>query len=324
MTGAREKRIRREAAQWVVKFDGVEFNARDVRTFRRWLAESDDHRAAFQHSSATWSQLDLLSKLEAFPLPAEDVPSVDRRVVLAGGLAGLMALGAGAYVVVGPGAAEAFETGVGEVRDITLADGTSVALNAGTRIEARVRRASRSARVVRGEALFSIAAANGETFSIQTAAGGIEALSGEVLVKVLPDGVRVSLMSGQGRAWRAGFISREGRVVVEPHSEIELGDGDLSVTRIEAPLESRRTLWREGRLAFDDTPLSEAVADVSRHSGAQFEFADHALAELRIGGLIEARDLNAFLWMLRQNLAIDARRREDGVIELSSTASFGP
>ncbi len=324
MTGAREKRIRREAAQWVVKFDGVEFNARDVRTFRRWLAESDDHRAAFQHSSATWSQLDLLSKLEAFPLPAEDVPSVDRRVVLAGGLAGLVALGAGAYLAVGPGAAEAFETGVGEVRDITLVDGTTVALNAGTRIEARVRRASRSARVVRGEALFSIAAANGETFSIQTAAGGIEALSGEVLVKVLPDGVRVSLMSGQGRAWRAGFISREGRVVVEPHSEIELGDGDLSVTRIEAPLESRRTLWREGRLAFDDTPLSEAVADVSRHSGAQFEFADHALAELRIGGLIEARDLNAFLWMLRQNLAIDARRREDGVIELSSTASFGP
>lgn len=324
MTGAREKRIRREAAQWVVKFDGVEFNARDVRTFRRWLAQSDDHRAAFQHSSATWNQLDLLSKLEAFPLPAEDVPSIDRRVVLAGGVAGLLALGAGAYVAVGPGTAEAFETGVGEVRDFTLADGTSVALNAGTRIEARVRRASRSARVVRGEALFSIAAANGETFSIQTAAGGIEALSGEVLVKVLPDGVRVSLMSGQGRAWRAGFISREGRVLVEPHSEIELGEGDLSITRIEAPLESRRTLWREGRLAFDDTPLSEAVADVARHTGVQFEFSDPALADLRVGGLINANDLDAFLLMVHRNLAIDARRRGDGVIELSSTATFEP
>jgi transmembrane sensor len=323
MTGAREKRIRREAAQWVVKFDG-EFNPADVRPFRRWLSRSDEHRAAFQHSSATWNQLDLLSRLEAYPLPADAAPAVDRRVLLAGGAASLLALGAGAYVTVGAGAAEAFETGVGEVRDITLSDGTTVALNAGTRVEARIRPASRSARVVRGEALFNIVAASGETFALHTVAGGVEALSGEVLVKVLPDGVRVSLMSGQGRAWRAGFISREGRVVIEPHSEIELGDGDLSVTRIEAPLESRRTLWREGRLAFDDTPLSEAVADVSRQTGVQFEFADPALADLRVGGLINARDLDAFQLMLRQNLAVDARRRGDGVIELSSTATFGP
>ncbi len=72
MTSPREKRIGREAADWVVKFDGVEFDARDVRAFRRWLTKSEDHRAAFELASRTWHKLDLLARLEGFDLPAND------------------------------------------------------------------------------------------------------------------------------------------------------------------------------------------------------------------------------------------------------------
>jgi transmembrane sensor len=324
MTGARENRIRREASRWVVKFDG-EFHAEDVRAFRRWLAHSEDHRAAFEHASATWNQLDLLSRLEAYPLPANDTAarSVDRRVLLGGGAVAVAALGIGVYAL-GSGAAEAYETGVGEVRDIALSDGTNVTLNASTRVETRISSESRAARVVRGEALFVISERGDQPFSISTDAGGVEATNGEVLVKVLPDGVRVSLMSARGRAWRAGLISRPSAVAIDAHSDIELGRGDLSVAPIELALLPRRTLWREGRLAFDDTPLSEAVADVSRHTGARFGFADPALGRLRIGGLIDARDLDGFLLMLSQSVGVGARRRGDGVIELSSTAPLAP
>ncbi len=63
MTSAREGRIGREAAHWVVKFDGVDFDARDVRAFRRWLAKSPNHRAAFELASRAWNQLDLFGYL---------------------------------------------------------------------------------------------------------------------------------------------------------------------------------------------------------------------------------------------------------------------
>ena len=67
-------------------------------------------------------------------------------------------------------------------------------------------------------------------------------------------------------------------------------------------------------LAFDDTPLSEAVADVTRQSGVRFSFADPALADLRVGGLVRADDLDAFLALLTNNLAIASERRDDEII----------
>lgn len=320
MTSPREKRIGREAADWVVKFDGVEFDARDVRAFRRWLAKSDDHRAAFQLASRTWHKLDLLARLESFDLPAnDDAPMISRRALAAG--AGVLAVGIGSYVALSGGNAEAFETGIGERREIELADGTRVLLNASSRIKARIREDRREASVTAGEALFSIAESSAGVFSIATPSGEIEAASGDVLVKLLPDGARVALLSDGARASRRTWIGQSSPVTAGANSEIVFGREDVAVDASSAEHLARRTLWRDGMLAFDDTPLSEAVADVTRQSGLRFTFADPALADLRVGGLVRADDLDAFLALLRNNLAIHTERRGDDII-LSATSTL--
>ncbi|UPT61503.1 MAG: DUF4880 domain-containing protein [Hyphomonadaceae bacterium JAD_PAG50586_4] len=158
MTGEAPTRIELEAAEWVVLFDTPDWDAGDVARFRRWMAKSDTHRAAFVGAAETWHELDLLARLEAFPIAANDVedapPATSRRVVLAGLGAGGLALGIAGYVAMAPARAEAFETAVGEVREAALPDGSLIVLNAATRIEVRARSASISA----GEALFVIAA----------------------------------------------------------------------------------------------------------------------------------------------------------------------
>lgn len=322
MTRPQEKRIAREAAEWVVKFDSPDFAARDVRAFRRWIARSPEHRAAFEHASRTWHQLDLLAKLEAFPLPANDsAPRVDRRAVLIGASAGVLALGAAGYVALGAGAALAYETGVGEVREITLSDGTRVVLNAASEIEARVSHERRSARLVTGEALF-IVAERTDIFEIDTPRGKISTRAGEILVKALTSSVRATLLSGAAVASSGGLFRSNASVAVDGHSEIILADAAPAEAALASDMALRRTLWREGQLAFDDTPLSEAADDVARQTGARFSFADPALADLRIGGLIDARDLDAFLLLLRTNLAINAEPSADGAILLSSMATL--
>ncbi|GAM97014.1 iron siderophore sensor protein [alpha proteobacterium U9-1i] len=322
MTSPRETRIGREAADWVVKFDGVAFDARDVAAFRRWLARSEDHRAAFELASRTWHKLDLLARLEAFELPANDhAPMISRRALAAG--AGVLAVGIGSYVALSGDNAEAFETGIGERREIALADGTRVLLNASSRIEARIREDRREARVTAGEALFSIAESGASVFSIATPSGEIQALSGEILVKLLPDGARVALLSDGARASRRTWTGQSSPVTAGANSEIMFGRADVAVDASTAEQLARRTLWREGMLAFDDTPLSEAVADVTRQSGVRFTFADPALADLRVGGLLRANDLEAFLDLLRDNLAVKAERRGDEIV-LSSAATFDP
>jgi transmembrane sensor len=320
MTSPRETRIGREAADWVVKFDGVEFDARDVRAFRRWLAKSEDHRAAFQLASRTWHRLDLLARLETFDLPAnDDAPVINRRALAAG--AGLLAVGIGSYVALSGGNAEAFETGIGERREVELADGTRVLLNASSRIEARIHGDRREARVTAGEALFSIAESAAGVFSIATPSGEIAAASGEVLVKLLPEGARVALLSDGARASRRAWLGGSPSVAADASSEIVFAGETVEVDAVSADQLARRLSWRDGMLAFDNTTLAEAVADVTRQSGVSFVFADPALSELRVGGLIRADDLDAFLALLRNNLAVNSERRGDE-ITLTTTATL--
>ncbi len=318
MTGEEPTRIELEAAEWVVLFDTPDWDARDVRRFRRWMAKSDTHREAFVGASETWHELDLLARLEAFPIAANDdaPPFASRRTLLVTLGAGALALGLTGYVALAPGDAEAIETGVGEVRDVSLSDGTQLVLNASSRVEAGDRRA----RVVRGEALFVVR--SGETpFVVTTPFGQIECEAGEILAKVLADHARVSLLSGVAAGRQRALLSARETPRLEAHNEIVLGRERIDVTPVASAPLLRRTLWREGQLAFDDALLAEAVEDVGRQTGARFEFADPALGELRVGGLIRANDLDGFLLLLRENLAIDATRR-DGVIALSSTATF--
>lgn len=322
MTSPSEKRIGREAARWVVKFDGVEFDARDVRAFRRWLAKSDDHRAAFQLASRAWDQIDLLARLDAVDLPANDdaPPESSRRALITGLAAGAIAIGAGGYVALAPGAAEAFETGVGEQRDIQLADGSHVLLNASSRLEARIDNGRREARLVAGEALFMIAPSDAGAFSIATPAGRIEAESGDILVKLLPEGARVALLSESASATRRNWLGDADPIRASVNSEIAFGRGTIEVDAASPEQLARRTLWREGMLAFDDTSLAEATADITRQSGVRFRFAEPELAEMRVGGLVRADDLDAFLALLQNNLSIGAERRGGEIVLSSDTA----
>ena len=332
MDWGRKARIEREAAEWVVLIDSSDFNAPAAARCRSWLARSEDHRRAFQVAESAWTGLDQLDKLKAYPeilavLTADSVPrsssapasgvSMDRRKLVIGAGAAGVALAAGSYWAISSGAAEAYETAIGEVRDLTLPDGTAVALNADTRIEARVRPAGRAARIVRGEAFFQIAARHDGAFTLITSSGSVEARNGSVLVKILADGARVSVFTDPAQAWRPAMFVQPTRVSIATPSDVGFGSGGVAITPISGQAEARRTLWREGQLAFDDTPLAEAVADVSRQTGIRFEFANPALGSLRIGGLIDARDVDGFLAMLHTNLAIEATRRPDGVIVLS-------
>lgn len=314
----------------MVLIDSELFDAAAAARFKRWIARSDAHRPAFLLASRAWGELDGLQKLKAYPdivalleagaghappQPREaSIP--DRRALLLGAGAAGIGICVVGYNVLRPTAAEAFETGAGEQRELRLTDGTIARLNAATRLEAQVTADQRRARVLHGEVLFTIAACEGDAFVISTRNGGVEAAGGDILVKVLPDGARISLLSEGARAWRAGFLSRENSVSLGPQSEVEFGREDLRVTQADAPLLERRTLWREGRISFDNAPLSEAVADVTRYAGVRFAFAEPELADLRIGGVIDARDLEAFLALLHEHLGITARRDGD-VITLS-------
>ena len=308
-------------------FDGADWDQSNVRRFHAWLARSADHRPAFEAVAKTWNKLDLLATLESRGAlegnAAIDRAGPSRRSLIAGvGIGAAATLGAGAYLIWAKPASPAYQTGTGEQRDITLSDGTTIAMNAQTQFSVRSTASLQEVSLSAGEALFTIAANTARRFIIRTRFGELDADNSKVLVKVLAQGARITLISGTARATQRQFLSTGTEIEAGPETELVIGPQTLSLAAISAPVVERRTLWREGMLAFDGEPLEEATNDVSRQTGVSFRFADPALAELRVGGLVRANDVEAFRVLLRDNLAIQSERQEDGAILLSSTATF--
>lgn len=119
---------------------------------------------------------------------------------------------------------------------------------------------------------------------------------------------------------RRGVIGDRDFVGVSAQSEIVLDDDGMAIATPPPDQLSRRMLWREGKLVFENTPLSEAAADIARQTGVRFVFADPALAALRVGGLIQLDDLEGFLMLLRENLGLSVERRGQDIVLSAGSA----
>ncbi|USU05638.1 FecR domain-containing protein [Sphingomonadaceae bacterium OTU29LAMAA1] len=149
-------------------------------------------------------------------------------------------------------------TAAGEQRTVTLGDGSSVVL-AGDSSVRLDHRNPRVATIDRGEMLFRVRHDADRPFAVQV--GGLRLVDlGTVFdVKLAGERTRVAVA--------------EGAVMVDPEdAALRLDPGQVVVAQ-GGTLERGETAvadvgsWTDGRLAYDDAPLAEVAADLSRQMG---------------------------------------------------------
>ena len=69
------------------------------------------------------------------------------------------------------------------------------------------------------------------------------------------------------------------------------------------------SVWRENRLVFDDTPLSEIVKQLKDIYGWEIGAVDKDLLQERLSGEIETRDENKMINTLEKALRINIDRK---------------
>ncbi|MDF3605801.1 hypothetical protein PE067_06360 [Paracoccus sp. DMF-8] len=67
-----------------------------------------------------------------------------------------------------------------------------------------------------------------------------------------------------------------------------------------------RTAWRQGRLIFDDRPLSFVVAELNRYQRRQIVIRDRAVATRRVGGVFDTADIDSAVARIAE--ALDLRQ----------------
>ncbi len=269
--------LKSEAAAWIVRLTSGEARARDGDAFRRWRGQSAAHERAFQEAARLWKDVGRIAAAR----PARKA-GLTRRAVLSGGLAASGLIAAAGLSELGylpPLAALTADhaTAVGELRVVTLPDGSVATLDGGSAIALDFTQAQRRLVLRAGAAVFEVrpeaerpfvvAAANGESetrggsFAVEhgPAEVNVDCLRGEIAVACL-DTIRLG--AGEGVRYGAGGIS-----------EVTAADAETSAS------------WRRGLLTFRNRKVADVVSDLNRHRRGRVVVADRAAGARRITGV---------------------------------------
>ena len=307
--GLPERPVSAEAARWVIL--EPELDDAGLARLDSWLAESDEHAAAYANALAVWDDLGAILpdwKRDTLPVPQPE-PEVagflskrKSRLIFGSVASALLCLAAWVWVA----SPQDFSTGVGEQRTIMLADGSRVTLNTGSSLIAENFGKERRVRLERGEALFDVAHDDGHPFLVEAMGRTVRVLGTSFIVRREAGRLDVTLLRG------SVAIEGAGRPVVRlsPGERFrQLADrGPM----IDHPSLEAVTAWREGELLLDNTPLREAVHEMNRYSSRPISLSDPSLGDLRLNGVFKTGDSTSFARTIAAIYGLNVVENQDG------------
>ncbi len=307
------------AALWWQRLRGHE--PYDTAAFEAWLAADPHHGEALERIKAGWDSFDdyqtspeLLSLRTAalnrvYRTGRRRWGSIDRRALLAGCAAGIAAAIAVPLALVWRGRDQrTVTTAIGEQRALTLPDSSRVTLDANSQLKIGFDRDLRLIDLVRGRAHFEVAKDPSRPFKVRALDSVVTAIGTAFTVELREQKVQVILFEG-----RITLADGARPQVVEEIRPLEQVTLRVAARPVVEQVDPRRALaWRDGKLFFDDEPLSEAVARMNDYSDTKITVEGPA-SNLRVSGMFIAGQTGAFVEALEAYYPVRARYTAEGV-----------
>lgn len=325
---------------WSVRLrSGEPLSPREEAVFRAWMQADPAHAAAFAAADDPVEAVGLAAAdpdmlemrraaLERFPPRRSPVTKALIALAAAFGLMGVLAyavlvlLTAPAYPVVtrerdGAAPPHRYAAAIGEPEIIHLADGSTVALNSGARIEVAYSDQIRGVRLLQGQALFEVAKHQARPFVVS--AGGREIVAtgtafdvrlddDQVKVVLIEGGVTVTPTARRGAARLLPALAAERlktgeQLVARPPGDVMIAAADVE----------RAISWRQGQVIFRADTLAAAVAEMNRYTDRQIVIEDPRVAALRISGVFRVSRPENFEAALVARYPVRIEQRSDAV-----------
>ncbi|MBC9031183.1 FecR domain-containing protein [Sphingomonas sp. JC676] len=315
--------IDEKAADWIARLDRGQLSGEESQALEAWLRGDPRRRGALLRADALSMLGESARALgpdfdpQRFAGPAVSAPpAVSRRKVLA--WAGVGGLAAASIVALGISlpAAGAITTGLGEVRLVTLDDGSTVMLNTQTRVQVDYGSGERRIELLDGEAYFTIVR-DQRPFLVDV--GGTRLRGTQATFRVRKLGATpVDILVDRGGVVlaRAGMsapvvMQANTRLVIPPAPARGALPSPQSIT---PDLLSRELAWRDGKIAFEGERLDQAVTEFARYSNTRIEIRDPALAGEPVTGLFSASDPAGFGRAVAAIFGARVEQRDNAVI----------
>lgn len=339
-------RILDEASTWFTELHGDALDPAAQAEFNAWLRRSPEHVQAYLQIAALWEDADMLaSRLGAdfedliararqeqnvYPLewaresaPTSRAAEVPTKQPVGSGHRGLLPIAASVAALLVTAASwlylqrGVYSTDIGEQRSITLEDGSSVELNARSRLKVHFTERQRSVELIAGQALFRVAKDPARVFVVQSGDARVRAVGTEFDVYRKRSGTIVTVVEGRVAA------------TSEHDAEVLLQAGEQLMVSAVAPAAPKlvdtamATAWTEKKLAFDGTPLREAVEEFNRYNRRQLVIRDPSLYEFHVSGVFPSTDSARMIDVLRRRFAVTAIESGDRIEIVRRTDDSG-
>jgi transmembrane sensor len=324
------------AADWLVRLQSTEVSIEDTLAWQAWLNEKPINAQAFarlEEISQVVRDVPIPGAVSArqfardrydasVPIKDWHEPSALRRPWMAIAVGASIASLLLTVAMWRPApATDTFNTAIGENRNVTLNDGSTIALGADTQINVSLSEKERNIELTKGEALFMVAKDAARPFKVH---------AGDATVVALGTAFNVERDSD-----RAVVSVTEGRVVVEPATHflpvamlhefkpklrsVRLDAGQQTTAGsagIEEPtkMEDPATGWQVGHLAFHLQPLHYVLEDVNRYAQKPIVLEGENVGTLIITGTVERDNIAGWVRSLERAFDLQATEEADQII----------
>jgi transmembrane sensor len=278
-----------QAVAWATRIDSGSVDPDTDEDLRRWLDADPRSRGALLRAEAALSFVDRSRALAGvLPKPSPRPIWIRRKLMFAGaalaaGIVGVAVLTSGSH---------RYGTGLGEVRQVPLPDGSVVAINTQSAVEVAMRPNVREVTLARGEAWFQVAHDKKRPFIVNAGRIRVRAVGTAFSVRRHDDGADVQVTEGVVETWTVGEEDRRVQVVAGSRAYVAEYEPPKPIP---ASSDIERSLaWRQGQIVLEGQTLDEAVAQFNRYNAKKLLISDPNLAAEKLVGQFRATDPHTF------------------------------
>ena len=304
-----------QAAEWATRIDAGSIDPETNAALRRWLDGDPRRRGALLRAEAALSFVDRGRALAGvIPKPEPRPIWIRYQRALAGAA---LAAGLAAILMFMAPHAQRYDTGLGEIRQLPLTDGSVIAINTQSAVEVAMRPDLREITLTRGEAWFKVAHDQKRPFVVRAGRVRVRAVGTAFSVRRQDDGADVIVTEGVVETWTTGEEDR--RVRVGAGSKAYVAEYEPpKVVQNSADVE-RSLAWRDGQIALRGETLGEAAAQFNRYNARKLVISDAGLADEKLVGQFRATEPMTFAGAVATTLGATIVEEGD-TIQLSRPA----
>ena len=194
-------------------------------------------------------------------------------------------------------------TGEGERKDVTLPDGSTIAMNENTLLSYPENFAERNVNL-EGEAFFKVERMEDSPFTITSGDATTTVLGTSFNVRAYPEEADVEVTVKTGKVALALKEKKTAPVILEAGASGVFKKAEVKVEKVELD-HANADAWRTMKLEFDDVLMKDVISTLERYFNAEISVENEMIFECTYTSEFDKPDLNGILYIIGSTIGFE-------------------